>query len=30
MNKTIPGVGEWKGDGISRPLAAAWDELMAK
>jgi len=30
MNKTIPNAGEWKGDGISRPLAAAWDELMAK
>ena len=29
-NTTIPGAGEWKGDGISRPLAAAWDELMAK
>lgn len=27
---SIPGQGEWKGDGISRPLAAAWDELMAK
>ena len=30
MTKTIPGAGEWKGDGITRPLAAAWDELMAK
>ena len=30
LNKTIPGAGEWKGDGIARPLAAAWDELMAK
>jgi glyoxylase-like metal-dependent hydrolase (beta-lactamase superfamily II) len=30
MNKTIPGAGEWKGDGISRPLAAAWDELTMK
>lgn len=29
-NTTIPNSGEWKGDGISRPLAAAWDELMAK
>jgi glyoxylase-like metal-dependent hydrolase (beta-lactamase superfamily II) len=27
---SIPGQGEWKGDGISRPLAAAWDELTAK
>jgi len=27
---SFPGQGEWKGDGISRPLAAAWDELMAK
>ena len=30
LTKTIPGAGEWKGDGIARPLAAAWDELMAK
>ena len=30
MTQTIPGMGEWKGDGISRPLAAAWDELSAK
>lgn len=29
-NTVVPGVGEWKGDGISRPLAAAWDELTAK
>lgn len=29
-NTTIPGSGEWKGDGISRPLAAAWDELTMK
>ena len=29
-NTTVPNSGEWKGDGISRPLAAAWDELMAK
>jgi len=21
---------EWKGDGVARPLGAAWDELMAK
>jgi glyoxylase-like metal-dependent hydrolase (beta-lactamase superfamily II) len=27
---SIPNQGEWKGDGISRPLAAAWEELMAK
>ncbi len=27
---SIPNQGEWKGDGISRPLAAAWDELTAK
>jgi glyoxylase-like metal-dependent hydrolase (beta-lactamase superfamily II) len=27
---SIPGTGEWKGDGIARPLAAAWDELTAK
>jgi glyoxylase-like metal-dependent hydrolase (beta-lactamase superfamily II) len=26
----IPDQGEWKGDGISRPLAAAWDELTTK
>jgi len=30
MTKSIPGQGEWNGDGISRPLAAAWDELMKK
>ena len=29
-NTSIPNQGEWKGDGIARPLAAAWDELMAK
>ena len=29
-NTVVPGVGEWKGDGISRPLTAAWDELTAK
>jgi len=29
-NTTFPGIGEWKGDGIARPLGAAWDELMAK
>jgi glyoxylase-like metal-dependent hydrolase (beta-lactamase superfamily II) len=26
----IPGSEEWKGDGISRPLTAAWDELMGQ
>ena len=25
--KNIPGSPEWKGDGIVRPLEAAWDEL---
>jgi len=25
----IPGAGEWKGDGIARPLGAAWDELAS-
>ena len=24
---TIPGSPEWKGDGISRPLEAAWAEM---
>ena len=28
--KTIPGTDEWKGDGIDRPLAAAYTELTAK
>lgn len=27
---SIPNQGEWKGDGIIRPLSAAWDELMEK
>lgn len=27
---SIPDQGEWKGEGISRPLTAAWDELTAK
>ena len=27
---SFPGQGEWKGDGIVRPLTAAWDELTAK
>jgi glyoxylase-like metal-dependent hydrolase (beta-lactamase superfamily II) len=26
----LPGVTEWKGDGISRPLTAAWEELTGK
>ncbi len=26
----IPGAGEWKGDGINRPLMAAYEELTAK
>ena len=29
-NKTIPGVTEWKGDGIERPLTAAYDEVTSK
>ncbi|RYY98512.1 MAG: MBL fold metallo-hydrolase [Chitinophagaceae bacterium] len=29
-NTAIPGVTEWKGDGIARPLTAAWEELTAK
>lgn len=29
-NTTIPGNTEWKGDGIQRPLGAAWDELTTK
>jgi carbonic anhydrase len=27
---SIPGSEEWKGDGIQRPLGAAYDELTAK
>ena len=27
---SFPEQAEWKGDGISRPLTAAWDELMEK
>jgi glyoxylase-like metal-dependent hydrolase (beta-lactamase superfamily II) len=27
---SIPGADEWKGDGIQRPLGAAYDELTAK
>ena len=26
----IPGAPEWKGDGIERPLGAAYDELTSK
>jgi len=29
-NTAIPGVTEWKGDGIQRPLTAAYEELTAK
>lgn len=29
-NKSIPNMGEWKGDGLIRPLTAAWEELTAK
>lgn len=29
-NTSIPNQGEWKGDGIARPLGAAWDEVMEK
>jgi glyoxylase-like metal-dependent hydrolase (beta-lactamase superfamily II) len=29
-NTSIPGVIEWKGDGINRPLQAAYEELTAK
>ena len=29
-NKTIPGADEWKGDGIERPLTAAYEELTMK
>jgi len=28
-NTSIPGVTEWKGDGIQRPLGSAYDELLA-
>lgn len=28
--KAIPGADEWKGDGIERPLTAAWEELTVK
>ena len=29
-NTVIPGVTEWKGDGIQRPLTAAFEEVTAK
>lgn len=29
-NTTFPGIGEWKGDGITRPLSAAWEELTSE
>jgi len=29
-NTSIPGQGEWKGDGINRPLQAAYEELTVK
>jgi glyoxylase-like metal-dependent hydrolase (beta-lactamase superfamily II) len=29
-NTVLPGVTDWKGDGINRPLQAAWEELMVK
>ncbi len=29
-NTVLPGVSEWKGDGINRPLQAAWEELATK
>jgi glyoxylase-like metal-dependent hydrolase (beta-lactamase superfamily II) len=28
--KAIPGADQWKGDGIERPLTAAWEELTGK
>lgn len=28
--KSIPGADQWKGDGIERPLTAAWEELTMK
>lgn len=30
QNKSIPGVTEWQGDGIERPLTAAYEELSSK
>ncbi len=29
-SKAIPGADQWKGDGIERPLTAAWEELTMK
>ena len=29
-NTSVPGVTEWQGDGITRPLTAAYEELTAK
>lgn len=29
-SKSIPGSDQWKGDGIERPLTAAWEELSTK
>lgn len=29
-NKSIPGVTEWKGDGIERSLTAVWEEITGK
>lgn len=29
-NTTIPGVTEWKGEGITRPLTAAYEEVLAR
>ena len=29
-NKSIPGITEWKGDGIERPLTAAYEEISMK
>ncbi len=29
-NTVLPGITEWKGDGINRPLQAAWEELIVK
>ena len=29
-NTSIPGVTEWTGDGIQRPLTAAYEELTSK
>jgi len=29
-NTEVPGVTEWKGDGLQRPLTAAYEELTSK